>query len=235
MHKPAILIGALLLGGCGLFGDSSPRAIDLDAVLDIFVEVLDATDNQFRQQMESDPERAAMLAEIADEEFTVEPITDPSEAESVETAQQAFTQIYAGMLNASPERTHYEGTLGVTVRDDGSVLGFHDKDGDGTKGADEPDVFSVEIDAENRRMIATDHTREGFHRDRTYRMRGPGLFTGFLLGSMLGRQQTAGVDTKRFGRMTMAPRGYHATSGAYRSRTSGARGVGGSRSTSFGK
>lgn len=234
MHKQAFLSAALLLGGCSLFGDSSPRAIDLDAVLDIFVEVLDGSDSEFRTAMGSDPERAAMLAELDNEEFTVEAVDD-AEAESVASAQRAFTGIYAGTLNASPERTHFDGLLGVAIRDDGAVIGFHDKNADGDKGADEPDVFSVELDNENRRLIATDLTREGFHRDKPYRMRGAGLFTGFLLGSMLGRQQTAGVDSKRFGGLKMSTRGYHATSGAYRYSASGARGVGGSRSTSFGK
>lgn len=217
------------LAGCSF--TSEPSAIDLDGVLDLFVETVDGIDAEFKSRLQSDPEAAAALAEAEAQPMEIA----PTAADEGPDPRESFAEFFAGMLNSSPHRTHYEEPLGVTARADGAFVGFHDANLNGAKDADEKDVFSVEIDLEGKRLIATDLGREGYHREQGYRSRGPGLFTGMLLGSMLSRQQSSGVDTSRFRGMSFSPRGYHAGSGARRFSPGSARGVGGSRSISVGK
>jgi len=82
--------------------------------------------------------------------------------------------------------------IGINLLDDGSLEGYMDKSGNRQKEGEEPRLFLVEIDAEQERLIATDANET----IRESHFSGTGLLAGYLIGSMLGRQRSAGVNSK---------------------------------------
>ncbi len=86
----------------------------------------------------------------------------------------------------------HAGPIGIALQDDGSMEGYLDQNSNHAKDSDEPKLFLVEIDGENERLIATDANETV----RDSHFSGSGLLAGYLIGSMLGRQRTAGVSSK---------------------------------------
>lgn len=112
-------------------------------------------------------------------------------------------------------------TVGVDFRTDGAFLGFDDRSGDNAQGAAEPDLFTVELDIENSRIIATDVTGAATER----RMSGTGFLAGYVAGRMLTRQRGAGVGRMAFNNRSVTPRAQYSSPARARSsvRTGGAR------------
>lgn len=151
-----------------------------------------------------------------------------------------FLKRYAAELNklqvmASP--------VGVTMAAGGEIIGFKDLNLNNIQDAGETKEFTVTIDPENQRLVASDNN--GHHRPYGYR---PGGFlTGYLIASMLNRQSSyysgpnAGARPD-FRGTTMSPNDYHksavssarARAGASSS-SSSARMRTGSKGFSFGK
>jgi hypothetical protein len=121
--------------------------------------------------------------------------------------------------------------IGVVMLGDGAVEGFRDLNNNRSKDGGEATLFKIELDKERNRLIATD-TQNNHHRSSGYHM-GGGFFTGYLLGSMLGRQHYSGVQPNRFSNMKMSDNRYRQTAAA-KTRPS-ARSAGGSRSFKSGK
>jgi len=99
-----------------------------------------------------------------------------------------FSSSYATNLNASQPPIH-SGPVGVKSQKDGSFAGFDDKNSNGIKEEGEEDLFKLEVDTENNRLVASDNgeVREsGFS--------GSGLIMGMLLGNMLSRQRATGAN-----------------------------------------
>lgn len=104
-----------------------------------------------------------------------------------ENAMEEFAIVYTNNLNASEPPVH-TGPLAVVAQTDGSFSVFDDANSNKLGDEDEKELFKVEVDNENGRLIAS---AESYVRDRGFS--GGGLLMGYLIGSMLGRQRAAGV------------------------------------------
>jgi len=87
----------------------------------------------------------------------------------------------------------YTESIGVAAQTDASLLAYEDKDRNSEMSEGEEPLFLIEIDGENSRIIAS--SRSGAISD--HRFSGTSLVAGYLIGSMLGRQRAAGVNTSR--------------------------------------
>ncbi len=110
------------------------------------------------------------------------------EALNENNVMDKFSSNYASDLNASVPPIH-SGPIGVKTEQDGSFAGFDDKNNNGVKDADEKDLFKLEVDTENNRLVASN---EGEVRESGFS--GSGLIMGMLLGNMLSRQRATGAN-----------------------------------------
>ena len=219
-----VLLGLPILGLVGCNMATQVEVVDLNKVLDALAAVLDEGDTE-NGSNGSGVEAAVGIA----------PVTTENEDAA---KQDEFLQKFAARLN---ERKLTNSPIGVMMTTDGSIEGFTDPNNNMTKDAGEKKLFAVQIDAEQNRLIASD--TNDYHRDHRYRPRMGGLFTGYMLGSMLGRQNNfyTGRSKPQFDSMKMSPKNYHsnvvaATRAKARSTSSrSARSRGGSRGFSFGK
>ena len=86
----------------------------------------------------------------------------------------------------------HDGLISVGAREDAALVAVADTNGNLEPDADELPLWMIEIDGENARLVATD--REGAVQQSGFS--GTGLLAGMLIGSMLSRQRTAGVNTR---------------------------------------
>lgn len=186
-----LCVGSLAVGLWGCTSDESyVEVVDLDGVLNTFDDTLGADANQAIGEPESAPS---------------EPFITPVEQEDDAKTQQFLSQ-FADKLNESSLSSK---NIGVALNDTGVIEGFADENGDKQKDATEPTLFDVEIDAENNRVIASQQAEgDTYYRDHSYFP--GGLFTGYLLGTMLSRQSMMGMGP-RYASQPMSPRGYHAS------------------------
>ena len=99
-----------------------------------------------------------------------------------------FSSAYQSNLN-SAQPPLLPGTIGVTPDKDGSLLSFEDKNNNNIQDEGEKDLFKLEVDSENNRLVASseEEVREsGFS--------GSGLLMGMLIGNMLSRQRATGAN-----------------------------------------
>lgn len=217
-----------------LFAACSSRTadlVDLDKVLDIMVATLDElkdtpvawseSNNNAPATRVAAQENRADNMQIINDSLDQGAIND-SAIHTIEVSAQSdvdndiFLKTFANNLNAA-ELTNQP--IGTAILGDGSVAGFIDANSNAVKDANEKQIFSVEIDAERNRLIATD-TQYGYHRPRGFSM--GGIFTGYLLGSMLGRQRHSGISSSKFTNMQMSNRNYYQGAAAkHRSKVSG--------------
>ena len=206
-----------LVAGCG---DVSVEVVDLNKVLDIFDQTLTELDKK----------------EGGDEAEVAEVKADQEKPEK----RKEFLDLYAKNLNAAKL---IKSKIGVQMEESGDVIGFKDSNGDNKKDTIEKKLFTVMIDSEGGRLIAKDEANH--HRDRSYRPRG-GFFTGYLIGSMMGRNRSYYTGSRaatkpNYSGMKMSPKNYHASAvskakaSARSARSSSARSRSGSRGMSFGK
>lgn len=105
-----------------------------------------------------------------------------------ENVMKEFAIIYTNNLNAAQPAMHTS-QLGVAAQADGAFGVFDDKNSNKELDSDEKELFKVEVDEVNGRLIAS---AESYVRDRGFS--GGGLLMGYLIGSMMGRQRSAGVN-----------------------------------------
>ena len=214
---------ALLLMGAGivfLFAGCQPNVnvevVDLNKVLDVFEKTL--------AELDGDDKEAASADDIK------------SLKEEDKEKENLFLTTFATNLNKAKIM---KDPVGVEFANAGTINGFTDKDGNNQKSSTEKQVFTLDLDMERNRVVATDNNNH--YRDYHYRPRF-GFFSGYMLGSMLSRSNsyysgpraTAKPD---YSKKTMSPKNYHSSAVAkaksaarssYRSRS-------GSRGFSFGK
>lgn len=107
---------------------------------------------------------------------------------SAANAMDEFSELLGYDLNdALPPLS--DGQIGVAPQEDGSLKGFDDVDGDAVFDSGEDELFKVEIDTENNRLLASS---EGVVHEGGFSM--GGLFLGMMLGNMLSRQRSAGIN-----------------------------------------
>lgn len=133
-------------------------------------------------------------------------ITEVTDAEMNE-----FTQYFTNVLNSDPR--FYESTLGLKVQSDATFLGFADANANGLQDTDEGKVFTVEIDEENMRLIATDVAGNSTG----LRFSGAGFLAGALIGNLIGRQRGAGISKSSFGNRSVSPRSNYTAPASSRS------------------
>jgi ElaB/YqjD/DUF883 family membrane-anchored ribosome-binding protein len=114
-----------------------------------------------------------------------------STAAQDDTAINTFADTLESRFNSANPVVH-QGPIGVEAKDDGSLRGYHDKNANSEWESGESDLFTVEIDAEKQRLIATDTNNTV----RDHSFSGTGLLAGLLIGNMLSRQRAAGVNSK---------------------------------------
>lgn len=221
----------LALTGCG--GSYEPE-VDLDRVLEIFEltlqEPIRASENA-----KSTPRDATPATGKATKVVVVEITPEKQDAAKNET----FLKLFTAKLN---EAKLHKSNLGTRQDTAGRIVGFTDENADMSLDADEHDVFSLELDPNGGRVVATDQQDKSIHRDRTYNSYYrpySGFWTGYMLGSMSGSHNSyyRSNPTARtnFSKMSMAPKGYAKPGSSFRASRSSARSMGGSRSFSGGK
>ncbi|MBG7602450.1 MAG: hypothetical protein IZT60_07890 [Gammaproteobacteria bacterium] len=121
----------------------------------------------------------------------------------------------------------YTSPIGIVVSKDGSIQGYNDKNGNYVRETGEGDLFKIEIDSQNNRIIASN---DGVVREQGMGM-GGGLMMGMLMGSMLSRQSAAGIRPGAFNNKRATPKPRARTKSSFGS----ARSRAGSGSFSSGK
>lgn len=120
-----------------------------------------------------------------------------------------FTEYLTNVMNSEPR--FFDQTLGLETQQDAKFLGFADANENGVQDSEEGDVFTVEIDEENKRLIASDVSGNSTG----LRFSGTGFLAGALIGSLISRQRSAGVTKASFNNRTITPRSsYKAPSSA---------------------
>ena len=141
----------------------------------------------------SRPQAADLGAVLDRTEYALNNYEAEIEGETATDAEMdAFTGYMANVMNL-PTR-FYDKTLGLELREDAVFVGFSDENANGARDSGEKDVFTVEIDEANSRLIATDTSGESVH----HRYSGRGLLTGLLIGNLLSRQSRAGISKSSF-------------------------------------
>ncbi|MCE3019238.1 MAG: hypothetical protein ACK56W_21460 [Pirellula sp.] len=228
--KLSLLLSAAIVVGCDAGG--SVDVIDLNKVLDALAVVLDesASPNSAPATVsvagtDGQPDAGANLAAIP-----------PNQQDLAKEA--AFLQKYADKLN---EVKAMSSPVGVAFAAGGEIIGFQDPNGNNVQDTGETKEFTVTIDVENSRLVASDNN--GHHRP--YGFRPGGMMMGYLLGSMMGRQNSfysgaAAAARPSFSGTQMSSPDYHKSAvSSARSRASAApsaaRARTGSKGFSFGK
>ncbi len=163
------------------------------------------------------------LGQVLDRtEFAIETYEEHAKSNASSTALsdsqvEEFGIFLAQVMNTEPR--FYDDQIGMKVQEDAVFLGFKDSNANGVQDSDEKKIFSVEIDSENERLIATDETGESVG----HRFSGSGLLTGYLIGSMLSRQRSAGITPNSFNNRNVTSRANYKPSARTRTRTGGSR------------
>lgn len=220
----------LLSGGCS--SDPEVEVIDLNKVLDILMGILekpaDNSNNVIKDGSKdgaksegSDGYVFANLMAISGEEEANQKLSDVETKALLEVTEQKddsakrqmFIETFAGQLN---EAELVKSPLWVEFDEKGVLNGFADKNSNKKNDSNEKTYFTIQIDADKGRLIASDGT---YNRDQEYSYRPGfgmgGFFMGYMLGNMLNRQNNfyrGNPDTKKpdFSKMKMNPPNYHA-------------------------
>lgn len=159
-------------------------------------------------------EQTADLGQVLDRtEFALNAyegyLTDNNVTEVGDAEVEEFSGFLIEVLNTDPR--FYETTLGLDIQNDAKFLGFADTNANGIQDSGEGDVFTIEIDEENNRLIATDIAGNSSG----LRFSGAGFLAGAFIGSMLNRQRAAGITKGSFNNRNVVPRSsYKAPSSA---------------------
>ncbi|MEL7489474.1 MAG: hypothetical protein AAGJ73_02045 [Pseudomonadota bacterium] len=164
-HLPMILIGAgALVLLQGCQKTNGPRKLDINGVMDRTID--------------------AMVDFAKDSEASGVTLADN------EVIPKFAPRLHAA-LNARPKV--FTGNVGLTAKSDASFQGFDDLNKNNRKEDGEQHLFTLEIDAENERLIATDFSENTYgtqFRDGQYR--------GYFFVWVSRRQSAAGLRPNRF-------------------------------------
>ena len=136
--------------------------------------------------------------------------TSPTEATDEQMAE--FAGFLTDVMNSQP--TFYDQPIGMEIKEDAVFQGFVDKNMNRVQDSGEKNIFTVEIDSENMRLIATDETGEASHKG----FSGSGLLAGLVIGRLLSRQSAAGIRPGSFNNRTTTARSAYQAKPSARSR-----------------
>lgn len=183
------VIGAAVLGYIALSGDKKAN-INLTEVLNRSVVAMDKYDRFLKQNK-------------------IDKATDKH--------LNTLNDIFQEELNRTPPL--HAGLIATRLGKDAKFTGVDDANRNKVADADEPLLFTVELDAQNKRMIATDSSGTGT----SHGFSGMGFIAGALIGSMMGRQRSAGIAPGSFSNRKLAsPASYNQARS--RARSGGLRG-----------
>jgi hypothetical protein len=164
-------------------GTGAAPGIDLERVLDITANTLSRDDSEVPPQNDARANTAANAAGNT--------VDNGAAAAAVATSTTALNgfrdQLQLAYNSATPPL--YSQPLGVAIDKDGKIVGYADPNANATQEGGEKKLFTIEVDGEKQRLIATDTS--GVARDHGFS--GTGLLTGMLIGSLLSRQSSAGI------------------------------------------
>jgi len=109
----------------------------------------------------------------------------------------------------------YDTAIGVAMTKAASFIGYSDKNANAVMEQGDEQLFKIEIDNENRRLIATDMSGNATYTS----FSSNGFFTGMLIGSLIDRQRSAGVAAGSFNDRKAAPRSSYRPPSSARSRS----------------
>ena len=214
MKKFSLLLAGLLFVtlsmGCG--SDEVVEVIDLNRVLDVMTATLDELKSTPVEGVDKNAEGTETTATktLAKEDIAL-------------FLRQFEKNLNAAKLLSTP--------IGAGMSKSGAITGFTDQDKNGIRDGSDKLLFTIEMDGEGERLIATDIQNQ-YRRDTHYSGGGMGgFFTGYLIGSMLMGQRTMGIPPSRYSNMKMSSSNYHKAAVSKAS----ARSSGGSRSFKSGK
>lgn len=98
----------------------------------------------------------------------------------------------------------YPKPVGITLLKDAKFEGFVDTNRNKTKDAGEDRIFTVEVDIERKRLIATDEGGQSVGSGLA--RAGTGFLAGMVIGSLLSRQRGAGVKPSSFANRKVSSR-----------------------------
>ncbi|MCU0718255.1 MAG: hypothetical protein MUC83_01010 [Pirellula sp.] len=216
-----LCVFSVFLSGCG---SDDVDVVDLNKVLDAVALVLAESDNKGAGEKVT----VNASAEVDSQEMMLEAI-DPTKQDA-EKEKEFLTKLAATMNDLKVMKAK----VGVSMTAGGEINGFLDPNGNNIQDFSETKEFTVTIDVANNRLVASDNN--GHHRP--YGFQPGGFMTGYLLGSMLGRQNSFyGGAAPSVSNAQMSPQNYHksAVSSVKSARASSARMTTGSKGFSFGK
>lgn len=162
--------------------------------------------------------QAADLGSVLDR--TDYALTNYQVSNADETVDEAEMELFTGFMTdvMNAEQAFYAKPIGMTLGSDAVFTGFEDTNANRVRDDGEENIFTVEVDVENERLIATDVSGNSVH----HRYSGSGLVTGLLIGRLLSRQSASGIRRGSFNNRRTTSRASY--SGARsRSRSGGSR------------
>ncbi len=139
-----------------------------------------------------------------------------ADGEVDEAEMEMFTSYLTDVMNAQP--VFYADPIGMNLGEDAMFTGYKDANVNGVQDSGEDNIFTVEVDVENERLIATDVSGNSVH----HRYSGTGLVTGLLIGRLLSRQSAAGIRRGSFNNRSTTSRSSYSNARS-RSRSGGSR------------
>ena len=209
-----LAVGIVSIAGCT--STVNVDIVDLNKVLDAFETTLTELDGE-------------------DESGSADSLNQPVEEDKGKESE--FLTAFAKNLNTAKVM---RGPVGVEFNESGSIIGFADGDKNNIKAGSEKTVFTLDLDLDRNRVVASDNS--GHYRDHRYRPRF-GFFSGYMLGSMLNRNNRYYSGSRAsarpdYSKKTMSPKNYH-TSAVSKAKTAArrtsTRSRSGSKGFSFGK
>lgn len=167
---------------------------------------------------DSKPQSADLGAVLDRADYALSNYNAEMEGETATDAEMAeFTLFMADVMNSPTP--FYDKALGMELREDATFVGFADENANGARDSGEKDVFTVEVDTANQRLIATDTSGDAVH----HRYSGGGFIAGLLIGNLLSRQNRAGISRNSFSNRNTTSRSSYTSSARSRSRSGGSR------------
>ena len=206
---PAI---ALLAFSVGCSTSKDVDVVDLNKVVDALVAVLDEGNaaKTAAAKEASDAAVAAVAATDGNAEVSSTAEIQVIEPEKQDPAKESdFLKKYAAKLN---ELKVMSVPVGVSMSAGGEIVGFQDPNQNLIQDAGESKEFTVTMDIAHNRLVASDNN--GYHRPHSYGYRPSGMMMGYMLGSMMGRQNSyySGANAGArpgFANTPMSPANYH--------------------------
>jgi len=175
-------IGVVIIAGAAFFGGSSVQTADLGQALDRTERAL----IKYSEQLERDEINELTPKEIGE-----------------------LNTILTQEMNA-PKR-FYDTKVGVAMTQAASFIGFADRNANNIWEQGDDQLFHIEVDNENKRLIATDMSGNSTHLGGSDDRH----FGGFLFISLGDRQRAAGITPDSFRNRKTTPRSaYRAPSSA---------------------